>query len=83
MIAAVTRETERLARGIHFPAVADHRRLKWSAGLALPLAALVALPLLLMPATLAALLARQLLDDVEIPRSIYLTPATAEIWPGT
>jgi hypothetical protein len=82
LIAAVTRETERLADGIHFPAVADHRRLKWSAGLALPLAALVALAVLLMPVTLAALLARQLLDEVEIPRSIYLTPATAEIWPS-
>jgi hypothetical protein len=82
LIGAVTRETEHLVRDVNFPAVADHRRLKWSAGLAAPVVLLAALPFLLMPATVWALLARQLLEDVEIPRSIYLEPATAEIWPS-
>ena len=82
LIGAVTRETEQLASGLNFPAVADHRRLKWSAGLTLPVVLLAGLAFLLMPATVEALLARQLLGDVEIPRSIYLSPATKEIWPS-
>jgi hypothetical protein len=82
LIGAVTRETERLAGGIDFPRVADHRRLGWSAAVALPVLTLAALPLLLMPATALALLERQLLADVEIPRSVYLAPATAEVWPS-
>src|SRR5262245_28717813 len=82
LIGAVTRETEGLAGGVNFAAVADHRRLKWSAGLTAPVLLLAALPFLLIPETVRALLARQWLEDVEIPRSVYLAPDTAEIWPS-
>jgi hypothetical protein len=82
LIGAVTRETERLVQGVNFPAVADHRRLMWAASLGLPLALVVAIPFLFFPDTTRALLARQLLAEVEIPRSIYLRPDTPEIWPS-
>ncbi len=82
LIGAVTRETEHLAQGIHFPAVADHRRLKWAAALGLPVMLAAALPFVLFPHTTRALLARQLLAEVEIPRSIYLRPVAAEVWPS-
>jgi hypothetical protein len=82
LIGAVTHETERFVEHVNFPAVADHRRLTWTAALGLPVALVIAVPLLLFPDTTRALLARQLLADVEIPRSIYLAPATVEVWPS-
>jgi hypothetical protein len=82
LIAAVTRETERMAQGIDFPSVADHRRLRWSAALAAPVLLGGALLVLLVPATALALLARQMLADVDVPRSVYLESVTKEIWPS-
>ncbi len=82
LIAAVARETEQLTAAVNFPAVADHRRLKWSGAAVAPVLLAALLALVLMPNLLMTLLARQLLNDVPIPRSIYLRPDTAEVWPS-
>lgn len=82
LIGVVTRETEQLAGRVSFPAAADHRRLRWSAAVAGPVLLAAAVPLVAAPALTLALLQRQLLLDVEIPRSVYLTGETASVWPS-
>ena len=67
---------------IDFAAVADHQRLKRSA-LLFGSAALVALGLLLVDANTAiALLQRQFLFDVDIPRATSIAAMGTEIWPS-
>lgn len=82
LIAAVTRETEQMTARVNFPAVADHRRLHRSAAVTGPLLLAALVPLLLAPGTTLALLSRQLLQDVPIPRSVYLESKTAAVWPS-
>src|SRR5262249_12187448 len=73
LISVVTREAEQQARQVSFPAVADHRRLRWSAAVAGPALGLAALLVVLISPSLAlTLLNRQLLFNDEIPRSVYL-----------
>jgi hypothetical protein len=78
MIAAVTRQAEEQAGRLRFASLADHRRLRWSAALLAPVALTVGLAALIWPATVQTLLARQLLVDLDIPRSLRLENEQAE-----
>jgi hypothetical protein len=80
LIDRLTREAEQRAEKLPVTQVADHRRLGWSAALLLPLLATAAVPVLLWPDTVLALLNRQLLGDDLIPRSVYLTAEAPEVW---
>jgi hypothetical protein len=83
LIAEVTRRAENDAAGMSFADLADRRRLRWSLWLAIPVLLAGALPVVLSPRTVWALLARQLLVDRDIPRSIHLESQTAEaVWPA-
>jgi hypothetical protein len=82
LIAALTRQAEEEARKVAFSQVVDGRRLDRALAL---LAALV-LPgvvlWLLAPHTVSALLARQVLQERVIPRSVRLETASAEVQPA-
>lgn len=82
LVGLVTKEAAERTQRIAFTKVADNRRLGWSIGLLLPVAVIAALPFILNPEMADALLARQLLQDVEVPRSIYIENATREVWPS-
>jgi hypothetical protein len=81
LIDRVTAETEEQTAHLHFAGVADARRLAWAAACALPALLVAAGLCLAFPETAWALLSRQLLADVAIPRSIYLENLNKEIWP--
>jgi hypothetical protein len=80
LIGLVTRDAEVRAARLRFTGVADHRRLKWSACLAVPVFLAAALFALAWPETVEALLRRQLLADEPIPRSVYLASVLPEVW---
>jgi hypothetical protein len=80
LIAVVTAEAEERAARLRFTQLADHRRLRWSVLVAVPVLLLGGLAYALWPETVSALLSRQLLADVEIPRSVYLAGAGPEVW---
>jgi hypothetical protein len=82
LIASVTREAEEVVGRINVRQIPDSRRLAWSAVLALPPLAIAGLLYLGWPDTIRALLARQLLTDTDIPRSIQLESVTPEVWPS-
>jgi hypothetical protein len=82
LIGVVTREAETQAEGLRFASLADHRRLRQGAAVIVPMLLLAALPFLAWPDLAAALLARQQLHDIDIPRSVYLESVTAEVWPA-
>jgi hypothetical protein len=83
LIAAVTREAERETVALDFRGIADHRRLKWSALVAAPLALAIAIILVCWPTTVQPLLARQFLAERDIPRSVYLESVSRElVWPS-
>ncbi len=83
MIAAVTRQAEEQAATTNFAGVADARRLKWTAQLLTPIVLTAALLFLLWPDTVRALLARQMLEDRPIPRSLSIESAGAhQVWPA-
>jgi hypothetical protein len=82
LVAVVTREAERQASQIAFARLADHRRLARGAALALPMLLLGAVPLSLWPEVSTALLARQTLRDVEVPRTVHLEDVTKAVWPS-
>jgi hypothetical protein len=82
LIESVTRDTEEEARKTDFRLVADWHRVGWSLLVLAPVALAAAVLFVLVPATMKALLARQLLGDQPIPRSISVEHATAEIWPS-
>jgi len=82
LVAAVTREAEEQTQRIAFTRVADSRRLGWSLAALAPAVALAALLFVLAPEIASALFSRQLLLDVEVPRSVHLENATKEIWPS-
>jgi len=81
LVGVVTREAEKRAAGVGFASVADHRRLKWAVFVLTPIVLLVLIPLAVWPGVSFALLARQTLAEVEIPRSVYLESISAEVWP--
>lgn len=72
LLTAVTRQAEEMAAGRDFAARVDRSRLKRSALYAAAVAAGALLFGLAAPETTSALLARQLLADREIPRSVRL-----------
>jgi hypothetical protein len=83
LIAAATNEAEQMAAATDFARFADHERLKKSAWVVAPVLVVAALAFALWPRTVQALLARQLLADREIPRSVHLASAKAEaVWPA-
>jgi hypothetical protein len=82
LMAATTREAETLARPMSFAAVADHSRLKHSLRLVLPVVLVAAGLFFIDSKTALALLQRQALLDVDIPRTVSLAVVGAEIWPG-
>ena len=83
LITAVSREAESQVQQMNFARLADHRRLRWCAVLVFPFLAASALLFLLCPATVKALLARQFLDERDIPRSIYLESVHWDlVWPS-
>ena len=82
LLAAVTQEAEQLAGKHSFTALADKRRLLWTAGLIVPLVLIVGLFAIINSPLLLALLQRQALMDVEIPRSTQLVNKTPELWPS-
>lgn len=83
MIAAVTRQAEQQSETADFARVADARRLKWSVQLLTPLVLTVVLLFVLWPDTVQALLARQLLDDRPIPRSLAIESVQHhQVWPA-
>jgi len=82
LLAAMTREAEDQARVIDFPTMADHARLRRSAWVFVP-AALLALGLFLLDTdTALALVRRQLLFDIDIPRAVAVAAIGAEVWPS-
>jgi hypothetical protein len=82
LIASVTREAEEVVGRINVRQIPDGRRLAWGAVLALPPLLVAGLLFLGWPNTIRALLARQLLADLAIPRSIQLESVTREVWPS-
>jgi hypothetical protein len=82
LLGAMTREAEEYVRPIPFASLADHRRLRRALLVLAPVLLLVAALAALCPATAWALLQRQMLEDVDIPRDIALRSDTVEIWPS-
>jgi hypothetical protein len=80
LIARVTDEAEKRAARIRFTQIADHRRLKWSAILVAGVLVPAGVSMLAGPETVMVLLSRQLLADVEIPRSVHLASTAPEVW---
>lgn len=82
LIAAVTRQAEARAAAADFARIADARRLKWTAQLLAPLALAAAMLFFIWPDTVRTLLARQMLDDRPIPRSLAIeTMRDRQVWP--
>ena len=79
LIAAVASETEAYASAHRFADIADSRRLRWAALAVAPLLLLWALLMLAWPGTMSALLARQVLAEREIPRSVRVQCEKAEM----
>jgi hypothetical protein len=82
LLGAMTREAAQQVSRIRFAALADHRRLRRGVVVLAPLVLLFLGLALLFPETVAALLQRQLLLDVDIPRTVQIASSTTEIWPS-
>jgi hypothetical protein len=82
MLAAMTREAQEQALPIDFREVADHGRLKSGLKLVVPVLAVALILVLLDPAAAAALVRRQFLADVDIPRAVSVTSIAHEVWPS-
>jgi len=78
LIVVVTREAEQGSRALAFETVADHTRLRRAPMILGPVLLVALLPLLIWPAVSSALVARQFLADVEVPRRVHLAPLHAE-----
>jgi hypothetical protein len=82
MLAAMTREAEKQARPMNFAAVADHSRFKRGALVFFPVAILALGLFLIDPETGLALVRRQLLENVDIPRAVSVAAVGPAIWPS-
>lgn len=82
LVQVVTREAERQADELTFASLAEHHRLTRGMAILVPALLLAALPFVLWPNIALALLARQGLAEVEVPRSVYLESQTAAVWPA-
>jgi hypothetical protein len=81
LVAIMTREAQKESNRLSFASIADHGRLKWAAGIALPVMLMVALPFVIWPSTAFALLARQALVPVDVPHSVGLDSVSVAVWP--
>ncbi len=81
LIVIVTHEAEKLSGTIDFPAIADHRRLGWSLAVLAPVLLVAALPVVIWPELSLALLQRQALADIEVPRRVHLESDTLTVLP--
>ncbi|MBI3410459.1 MAG: hypothetical protein HY040_19140 [Planctomycetes bacterium] len=82
LIALVTGQAEQQVRSLDFPAVADHRRLKWSLRAFAPAVILFALPFTFWPGLALTLLMRQFLADFDIPHRYSLFADDRDIRPS-
>jgi hypothetical protein len=82
LIQQVTREAEALSARHRLAALADPRRLKWAASVAAPVLLVALAFAAIQPRLTAALLARQCLLPVDIPRSVRVVNQTPPLWPS-
>lgn len=82
LIAEVTREAAEMAARHRLTRLIDYSRLGWAVLVILPIALLWGMFFVFKPAVATALLQRQALLDVEIPRSIALANTTTPLWPS-
>lgn len=82
LIAAVTKEAETLSEKHSFKALIDRSRLEWAVALLIPVGLFAAGFVALKPTLTVALLSRQLLLPVDIPRSVTVANVTPELWPS-
>ena len=82
LIAEVTREAGEMAARHNLSRLIDYSRLAWSGMILLPILLFWSIFLLFFPSVVVALLQRQALFDVEIPRSIRLANTTVPLWPA-
>lgn len=82
LIAAVTKEAEALSEKHSFKALIDRSRLEWAVALLIPVGLFAAGFVALKPTLTVALLSRQLLLPVDIPRSVSVVNVTPELWPS-
>ncbi len=81
LIQETTRQAEEQLKQLPLGGALDRRRWKWALAVIAPVALLLGGLWALAPATCLALLQRQLLADVPIPRSVQLVAAGRSIWP--
>ncbi|HYV35001.1 MAG TPA: hypothetical protein VE988_04800, partial [Gemmataceae bacterium] len=82
LLAAMTTEAVHQTRPIDFAALADQSRVKRGSLVFLGVAVVAVGLFLLGPETAMALLRRQLLQDVDIPRSVAVASVDPGIWPS-
>lgn len=82
LLGSITKEVALISSRINFADAIDPVKMRRCLKLGGGLLAVVALLVLLFPFTLRALVARQLLMDRPIPRSVHLNPTSAKIWPS-
>jgi hypothetical protein len=81
LIEVVTHEAEKVSSTVNFPGIADHRRLGWGLAILAPLLLIAGLFVLISPEVSLALLQRQALADVEVPRRVHLESDTPAVLP--
>jgi hypothetical protein len=82
LIREVTREAEAMSARHRLASLADRSRLDWAAALAIPVLLAAGGFAVAKSELVSALLARQCLMSVEIPRSVRLVNQTPELWPS-
>lgn len=82
LIRAVTTEAEALAARHHLSKYAEHWRAKYATAVLAPITIIAAALFYFHGPLVRALLARQCLLPVEIPRFVALEPDTPELWPS-
>lgn len=82
LIAAVTREAEALVARHPLADLTDRSRLKRAAFAAAPVALFIATLFVFNPSLVIALVARQALLPVDIPRPVTVTNVTPDLWPS-
>lgn len=82
LIAEVTREAGEMASRHRLTALIDYRPVGWAVLLLIPVLAVWAGFVAARPALATALLKRQALLNVPIPRSVQLENLTPEVWPA-
>jgi hypothetical protein len=81
LIAEVTREANEMASRHRLASLANFRPLTWSAVVLGPVLLAAGVAFLVNASLMIVLLKRQVLLDVEIPRSVQLQNATKDVWP--